>query len=154
MTKRLVRSRSDAMLGGVCGGLGDYFDVDANIVRFLFILLAVLTGFGVLAYVVLWLILPEREEAPRKVEDRVRDAAEEIAERARSFGDEVRRAARPTERSAAVLLGGALILFGVAFLLRNLGVVWFGWFRFGLLWPVFPILIGIAFLWRWLRGGR
>ena len=142
------------MLGGVCGGLGEYFDVDANVVRFLFILFGILTGFAVLVYVALWLILPEREEAARAFDDRVRSAAEEIAERARSFGDEVRRAARRPERGAALVLGAALILFGVAFLLRNLGVVWFGWFRFDLLWPIFPILIGLAFLWRWLRGGR
>ena len=44
-----------------------------------------------------------------------------------------------------------LIALGLAFLLRNLGVVWMRWLGFGLLWPIVPILIGLAFLWRWLK---
>jgi len=154
MTKRLYRSTSDAMLGGVCGGLGDYFAVDPNVVRLLFVLFAVLTGFGVLVYVALWLIVPERETESRDFSDRFRDAAEEIADRARTLGNDVRQSARRSDRSATFLLGLALILVGVAFLLRNLGIVWMRWFAIGQLWPVIPILIGLAFLWRWMRGGR
>ena len=154
MTKRLVRSRTDAMLGGVCGGLGEYFGVDSNLVRLIFIIFSAFTGFGILIYFAMWLIVPERESGPRDLSDRVRGAAGEITDRARSIGEDVRRVTRRPERGAAFFLGFALILLGTAFLLRNLGVVWVRWFAFGLLWPVFPILIGLAFLWRWLRGAR
>lgn len=153
MTKRLIRSRKDAVLGGVCGGLGEYFDADANLVRLLFILFAVLTGFGILVYLALWLLLPEEERAG-DLSDRVQEAAEQMAERARAFGEDVRRVTRPPDRSATPFLGLALVLVGVAFLLRNLGIVWMRWFALGTLWPIFPLLIGVAFLWRWLRGGR
>ena len=142
------------MLGGVCGGLGEYFGVDSNLVRLIFIIFCALTGFGILVYFAVWLIVPETESGPRDLSDRVRGAADEIADRARSIGEGVRRVTRRRERGAAFFLGFALILLGIAFLLRNLGVVWIRWFAFGLLWPVFPILIGLAFLWRWLRGGR
>jgi len=155
MTKRLVRSRSDAILGGVCGGLGEYFDIDPNLVRLLFVLFAVLTsGYGILAYFVLWLILPARLSDSHDLPDRLWEAADQIADRARSIGDDIRRATHRPNRGATFLLGLALVLVGVAFLLRNLGVVWMHWFAFGSLWPVFPILIGLAFLWRWLRGGH
>jgi len=154
MTKRLYRSRRESILGGVCGGLGEYFEIDPNLVRILFILFGVLTGFGILVYFALWLILPEREEIPRDFSDRVQDAAEEIADRARSIGQDVRQAARGSERGVTLLLGAAFIMIGVGLLLRNLGILWMGWFTFGRLWPIFPILIGLAFLWRWLRGGR
>ena len=153
MTKRLYRSRTDAMLGGVCGGLGEYFHADPNLVRLAFILFSVLTRFGVLIYFGLWLIVPESQGAPGSLSDRIRGAADEIAGRARSFGDDVRRVAGHPGRGPAFFLGVALILVGVAFLLRNFGIAWMHWFAFGSLWPVFPILIGFAFLWRWLRGG-
>ena len=58
--KRLTRSADDKFLGGVCGGVAEYFGVDANVVRLLTVLGTVL-GFGVLVfvYVAAWLILPE-----------------------------------------------------------------------------------------------
>lgn len=58
--KRLVRSRSDRWLSGVCGGLGSYFGVDANVIR-LIVVLGTIFGFGSLAiaYVVAWILMPE-----------------------------------------------------------------------------------------------
>jgi phage shock protein PspC (stress-responsive transcriptional regulator) len=56
---RLYRSRSDRMVGGVCGGLGHYFNLDPVWIRLAFVLLA-LGGAGVLAYLILWVVIPER----------------------------------------------------------------------------------------------
>jgi len=57
--KRLYRSGSERILGGVCGGLGEYFNVDPTIVRILYILFTLLSfGTGVLLYLILWLIVP------------------------------------------------------------------------------------------------
>jgi len=61
--KRLYRSRNDVILGGVCGGLAKYFNVDPTIVRFVFILLLFLGGSGFWIYLVLWIITP-LEPAP------------------------------------------------------------------------------------------
>ncbi|HEC63405.1 MAG TPA: PspC domain-containing protein, partial [Candidatus Acetothermia bacterium] len=44
MQKRLRRSTEDRMLGGVCGGLAEFFEVDSNLVRLAFLLLALFTG--------------------------------------------------------------------------------------------------------------
>jgi len=56
--KRLFRSRTDVMLGGVCGGLAKYLDVDPTIIRLVFILLFFIGGGGFWIYLVLWLITP------------------------------------------------------------------------------------------------
>lgn len=58
-SKKLVRSDSDKVIAGVCGGLGKYFDIDSNIVRLLFILGSIF-GFGsfVLIYIILAVVLP------------------------------------------------------------------------------------------------
>lgn len=58
MDTRLVRSASDRMLGGVCGGLARYFGIDATIVRLVFVL-AVLSGLSPLIYIILWVVIPQ-----------------------------------------------------------------------------------------------
>lgn len=60
--KQLTRSRSNRMLGGVCGGLGEYFDVDPTWIRIAFVAL-ILFGMGspLIGYLLLWLIIPRAE---------------------------------------------------------------------------------------------
>lgn len=59
--KRLYRSRESKILGGVCGGLGEYFNVDPVIFRVIFVLLILPGGLpGIVPYGVLWIIVPLR----------------------------------------------------------------------------------------------
>jgi phage shock protein PspC (stress-responsive transcriptional regulator) len=61
--KRLYLSETDRKIGGVCGGLGEYFERDSTIIRVLFILLILFSfGFGILAYIAMWLVIPRRPE--------------------------------------------------------------------------------------------
>jgi phage shock protein C len=63
---RLYRSRSQKMIAGVCGGLGEYFDVDPVLIRLLFVVTAFISGVGILAYLVLWIVVPfDGDETPR-----------------------------------------------------------------------------------------
>jgi phage shock protein C len=56
--KRLYRSGKDKMLGGVCGGIAEYFDVDPTLVRLLWVILTLIYGVGLLAYIIAWIIIP------------------------------------------------------------------------------------------------
>ena len=58
-THKLYRSRDDRMIGGVCGGLGDFFGMDPTLIRLLFVLLTLFGGSGILVYIFMWLIVPE-----------------------------------------------------------------------------------------------
>jgi len=59
-TKRLYRSRDNRMIGGVAGGLGEYFGIDPTLVRLIFIFFSfVPPTTGVLAYLVMMLVVPE-----------------------------------------------------------------------------------------------
>ena len=60
MTKKLYRSRTDSMIAGVCGGLAEYFDIDASLVRVGAVLFTLAWGSGLLAYVILWLIVAQK----------------------------------------------------------------------------------------------
>lgn len=64
--KRLVRNTHDEMLGGVCSGLADYLNIDPVIVRLVFVLLALGGGHGILAYLILWVLMPADEEPVAK----------------------------------------------------------------------------------------
>jgi phage shock protein C len=58
MTKKLYRSNRDKIIGGVCGGLADYFEVDVTLVRVIVLVLMFAYGFGILAYILAMIIIP------------------------------------------------------------------------------------------------
>jgi len=71
-TRRLYRSQTDKMIGGVCGGLADYFNLDPTLIRALFILMAFTPLHGIVVYIILWIITPPESRAavlPTSVSD-------------------------------------------------------------------------------------
>lgn len=59
MKKRLYRSKNNCMIAGVCGGLGEYFDMDPTFIRLLWIVFTLAGGSGILAYIIAWIIIPQ-----------------------------------------------------------------------------------------------
>ncbi|MGB8656936.1 MAG: PspC domain-containing protein [Candidatus Zixiibacteriota bacterium] len=118
MGKKLYRSRTNSMIAGICGGLGEYLNVDPTILRIVAVLLVFADGVGFLAYIVGWIIVPRRPETEAEV-------------------------VTPEKSKFSHLLPGlALIFLGLIFLLNSL----FPWFHLHYLWPVILIVIGIALL--------
>jgi len=68
MEKRLYRSRNEKLIGGVCGGLGEYFNIDPTIVRLIAVLLFFAKGVGALAYLIAWIIVPVKPYETEKTE--------------------------------------------------------------------------------------
>jgi phage shock protein C len=102
---RLYRSRSQKMIAGVCGGLGEYFDVDPVLIRLLFVVTAFISGAGLLAYVILWIVVPLQgnEGTPRMdslrrdfddLSSRVRDQLDPRMETLRTDFDDMTRDVR------------------------------------------------------------
>jgi phage shock protein PspC (stress-responsive transcriptional regulator) len=58
--KRLYRSKKNRVIAGVCGGIGEYFNIDPTLIRLLWILFVFAGGSGILAYIIAWIIIPER----------------------------------------------------------------------------------------------
>lgn len=58
--KKLYKSETDKMIAGVCGGIAEYFEIDATLVRLGFVLVSLAGGSGVLAYIIAALIMPQR----------------------------------------------------------------------------------------------
>jgi len=130
MNKRLYRSPVSKIIGGVCGGLGEYFAVDPVFVRVIAVLLALATeGFGIIAYIVAWIIIPRQDQQAH---------AEEVKPQ-----KEVRLSTWNTYLPGLILIG-----IGLAILMHN---TWY-WFHWDDFWPIFLIVAGLYFIFR--RNGR
>jgi phage shock protein C len=126
--RMLYRHPTDTVLGGVCGGLADYFGWDAALIRILWVVLSLATsGGGLLAYLALWILLP----VGTTVEGQQRPATLALNE-------------RNLARTAWILIG-----LGVIWLLGNIGVLpwlWGGFWRVVsiVFWPL--LLIGVGYV--------
>lgn len=61
--KKLVRSATDKKIAGVCAGFAEYLDLDPTLVRLLWIMLIFFGGWGVIAYLVAWIVMPEEPKS-------------------------------------------------------------------------------------------
>jgi signal transduction histidine kinase len=125
---RLERSRRDRWIGGVAGGIAQHLGVQPSTVRIAFVVLSFAAGFGLVVYVLTWLLAPLEAET---------DGVEPVA----------RRIALPTPRRA---VGIGLVIAGL------LALLWLGglWFGGNLAWPAVLAAIGFAVLWARGDGSR
>ena len=134
MSRRLERSRTNRVIAGVCGGLGEYLDIDATFVRVAMVVLTLVGGAGILIYIVLLVLMPLPGEAPM-------------------FGPST--AAAPTDGTSAApvvsdpesaerrryAVGILLVGVGAIFFLGNLGV--FRGLDWKYIWPLVIIAFGV-----------
>ncbi len=148
-SRRLTRSTTNRVIGGVCGGLGEYLGIDAGLVRIFFVLLGIGRGVGVLIYLLLWLLIPREDvETAAATEATIRAGADEMAERARTAGSEFREAWARDSHPLLVAIGVGLIILGGLALLEALHITWLWWLSFDTLWPVLLIVAGLVIILR------
>jgi len=117
--RRLRRSRRDRMVGGVCGGIARYLDVDPVLLRIAAVALALSGGFGVLVYLLAWIVIPDAD------------------------GPEPDRPPSPASRhTVAIAVGAALVGLGGLLILRE----WLPGFGAGMFWPLVVVAAGALVL--------
>jgi phage shock protein C len=135
------------MIGGVCGGLAEYLEVDPTIVRLGFVLLGLYSGIGIAAYLILWIIMPYPDMGEASTADVIREGAEEIWDRAQDVAESVSPAVRQSQGPTAnVVIGIFLVGLGVVFLARTLNIHWLRWLNAGTLMPIILIIVGVLLL--------
>lgn len=143
----LYRSRENSMIGGVAGGIAEYFDVDVAVVRLLWVISILFAGSGVLAYIIAWIVIPERPadsvQAPVKSENPALQYEEPLQTELSPEQERI----RDRRRSAGGLL---LIGLGVLFLAHELAPFHFSRF----MWPLLLILAGVFILVRGWEGKK
>jgi phage shock protein C len=146
VNRRLYRSRTDSMIGGVAAGLADYLNADPALVRIVWAILVVVTGGAALiVYIVAWIVVPE---APAVTGESIAPAAEPTTDPL--TGEVVAPIDQPATASAStrsgspgqagVVVGIGLVVVGVWFLLRE----YLPEIDWGLIWPL--VLVGIGAL--------
>lgn len=156
MRERLYRSRDDRMLFGVAGGMARYLDIDASIVRIVWVLLAIAGGAGLLLYIVAAIVIPEAPTgwAPSRASGDQASTGPEAGPNAAGGGSSApstsgdpgpawgyRAGADRRERGGgAVLVGLVLVGLGAWFLLQR----FLPQISSDLLWPVALLVIGGA----------
>jgi len=99
MTKRLTRSSNDKMIAGVCGGLASYFEIDPTLVRLGFVALLLLGGSPVLAYLVLWLLMPLDEHINDTPQQTLSSNIKEMTNKAREVTGQVKQQVNAFKRN-------------------------------------------------------
>lgn len=148
--KKLYRSRTNRLIAGVCGGLGEYFEIDPVLVRLVFILSIFFGGFGILLYLILILIVPLEpgEKIKSRREEKVQEFAREIKSRAKTLAEEFREEYKNGHwhTNKKNIIGLIIIIFGLGFLLNNL--LPFRIMRWDLLWPLIIIFVGFLIIFQ------
>lgn len=126
--KRLYRSKKDAMIGGICGGIAEYLNIDSAIVRIVFAVTMLAGGIGVLAYFLAWIIIPEAKLGENEFEY---TASAHDRMKPELSNDKVR-----------MMIGFGFIAIGVLFFINR----FLPGFTFDILWPAVLIMVGALIL--------
>jgi phage shock protein PspC (stress-responsive transcriptional regulator) len=137
------------MIGGVCGGIAEYFDVDSTLVRLLAVLVVLLGGAGVIAYIIAWIVIPknpeqesdEKFEKREKIKEKIKKGAENVIEEVKEHF-ESKESNHHTERNRRIWGGIIVIIIGVVFLFGS----FFPWVAWSNLWPLIVIALGIIIM--------
>ncbi len=147
--KRLYRSRYDTMIGGVSGGLSNYFNIDTTIIRVVFVILALFAAGGVLLYLILWIAIPidpdysfhqfKNTNTSTKMENEKPTTEEQKKQDLKKpFPPEFEK----RKNDGNLIAGIILITLGALFLISR----FIPRIDFGDLWPVLLILGGILIM--------
>jgi phage shock protein C len=139
--KRLYRSRTHRVIGGVAGGLGEYLDVDPVLVRIIFVVAFFAGGVGILAYLICWIIIPEQ-----RLENAMTTPTDPQQPSNPPTPQQTSRVEEGRHRGGIV--GGlVLLVLGLLFLGQN----FIPDFNFGDWWPLVLVAIGAGLLYRAVR---
>lgn len=137
MYKKLTRSRDSKIFGGVCGGLGEYFDTDPLLFRIIFLVLLFIGGGGFLLYLILWIILPQNPV---------------MFTNAQPENEPITEQPQPLKKSGngSMLAGIILIVLGAIFLVNY----YISWLNISKLWPLILVVIGILLIVNYFNNNK
>lgn len=133
MAKKVYRPRTDKMLGGVCSGLANYFNVDVVLIRLLWVFAFLAGGIGLIAYIAAWIIIPEEGYLLRP--DQTTNEEPEAQES--PF-----KSSQGTDRQGQIIVGFIAVFIGV-FLLVKQFIPYFPWHN---IWPIAIVLVGVGII--------
>ncbi len=138
-SKRLYRSRTHKVFGGVAGGLADYFNVDVILTRLLFVIVFFAGGGGVIIYIILWIITPQEPLIPPYTNS---GSSPGESDNADISDAEIVKTDESQNNNRTFIAGIALILIGFLFLINSL-IPQLVIIKF---WPLILVVVGVMLL--------
>ena len=154
MENRLIRTQQDRIIGGVCGGLARYLNIEVVLVRLFFVVFALVGGIGPLVYIILWIVVPSEEQIGGSTAQVYSVDGEVIKERAENFKDEFVEMVNRPGKKTGLYIGVALILVGAYIFLKNLNIPWLAWVNNNVILAAMILLAGVALLVVSLKRGK
>ncbi len=146
MEKKLYRSTTDKMIGGVAGGLAEYFKIDSTIARVLFIVTFFFGGGGVIVYIILWIVVPQKPYIIPGMNSGPNNESQSTDSQNTFTSNTDGSVTMNPEKSEtkSIWLGIILILLGGLFLIDN----FIPRFNFDDYWPIILIGLGIGLIFK------
>lgn len=138
--KKLERNPMNKVVGGVCSGLADFFNLDVALVRLVFVIALLFASFGFWLYILLWIFIPEKNvgfdfgqqtAAPQQPEDNVQQSDSD------------------NKKMTSIVAGAIVILIGLIFLINNFIPISWVW----KLWPLILVAIGAVMIFKASKKG-
>jgi phage shock protein C len=143
--KKLYRSKTDRIIFGICGGLGEYFEIDPIIFRILFILLIFTGGSGVIIYILLAIIIPGSDGQKLKSAE-VKNVIDDAQEKTQDIAAEIKKNSSWI-KNVKNIVGLVIVLIGLNILFEQVfNVDPFSFINWGIIWAVIIILIGVKII--------
>lgn len=143
--KQLYKSKNNKIIAGVAGGIAEYLEIDPIIIRILFIILAFINGSGILLYILLMIIMPEKLSESGKTSEEVPHSSKE------GKSTQAPKTKEGKERKNTLnLIGILIVLVGVVLLIKQLFPSLF-FIRWDIVWSIALIGIGILLIYKSTR---
>jgi len=144
MNKTLYRDDQNKMLGGVCSGLAEYFNMDMTVMRLLFAFAFFIMGVGLIPYIVLWIVLPRKTYNPFTKPSDPSTVNYIIPPIPPLDPNQPFVPAAPKRSNGGVIVGAILIVMGTLFLLHEFN--FFDYWEIHRFWPIVLVVLGLALI--------
>lgn len=133
--KKLERDPMNKVIGGVCSGLANFFDLDVALVRVAFVIALLFASFGFWLYIIMWVIIPNKGGAVSSASELHADNGEQIVTQNPTDN-------RNDSKTTSIIAGVSVIFIGIIFLVNNFIPISWVW----KLWPLILVLIGVVII--------
>ncbi len=143
MKSQFIRPKEGRIIGGVCAGLADYFNIDVVIIRLIFVVMLISGGAGAVVYIILLIVMPEEDgkSYADSIKNEVKgEKKEKVKKDLENSAKEIKKSIK--EGRGNTVFAYLLIMLGALLLVGNL----FPKMSFDKVWPLYLVIIGIIIL--------
>lgn len=138
--KKLERNSNNKVIGGVCSGLADYFNIDVALMRVAFVIALLFASFGFWLYIILWIVIPIDGQPTTDNRQQTTDNGQRSTDNGQPTT--VNQEPESKSKTTSIFVGISVIFIGLIFLINNFLPISWIW----KLWPLILVVIGVVMI--------